>query len=121
MNKKCEIGIIGLGVMGRNLLLNMLDKGFTVTGYDTNADQVNLLNEESKKQIHATTDIKEFIATLAQPRAIMLLVPAGEAVDSVIQKILPYLQSGDLIIDAGNSYFKDTDTLLVAKICNSVF
>ncbi len=109
MNKKCEIGIIGLGVMGQNLLLNMLDKGFTVTGYDTNAEQVHLLNEVSQKQIHTTTDIQEFIATLAQPRAIMLLVPAGEAVDFVIQQISPYLQSGDLIIDAGNSYFKDTD------------
>lgn len=109
MKKTCEIGMVGLGVMGRNLLLNMIDHGFSVTGYDNNPDQVQILNEESQKQIHATTDIKEFIAALRQPRAIMLLVPAGRTVDSVIQNLLPHLKSGDLVIDAGNSYFKDTD------------
>lgn len=109
MKKSCEIGMVGLGVMGRNLLLNMVDHGFSVTGYDNDPAQVKSLAEESQYQIEATTDIKEFMAKLSHPRAIMLLVPAGKAVDSVIEHILPYLQEGDLIIDAGNSYFKDTD------------
>ena len=107
---QCEIGMVGLGVMGRNLLLNMADHGFSVAGYDNNLKQVDSLREESQQRdVHASSDIKEFIKLLRSPRAIMLLVPAGAAVDAVIQALLPHLQAGDLIIDAGNSYFKDTD------------
>ncbi len=107
---QCEIGIIGLGVMGRNLLLNMADHGFVVAGYDKDPSKVQSLREEAQKRsIHDTPDIKEFIQLLRRPRAVMLLVPAGAIVDSVIQELLGYLEPGDLIIDAGNSYFKDTD------------
>jgi 6-phosphogluconate dehydrogenase len=108
---QCKIGMIGLGVMGRNLLLNMADHGFSVAGYDNNAEQVNSLRQESEQRgdVHATFDIQEFIQLLRPPRAIILLVPAGAAVDSVIKNLLPQLSPGDLIIDAGNSYFKDTD------------
>jgi 6-phosphogluconate dehydrogenase len=107
----CDIGIVGLGVMGRNLLLNMVDHGFSVIGYDNDPSQVNNLHEESegRNDAHGTTDIKTFISHLRQPRAVMLLVPAGSIVDSVITDLLPHLQINDLIIDAGNSYFKDTD------------
>ena len=106
----CEMGIIGLGVMGRNLLLNMADHGFTVAGYDKDQSKVSSLRLEAKDHtIHDTANLKEFIALLRTPRAILLLVPAGAIVDSVIEELLPFLEPGDLIIDAGNSYFKDTD------------
>ncbi len=105
-----EIGMVGLGVMGRNLVLNMADHGFSVAGYDKDPAKVAALRQESgKRDAHGAADIKEFIALLRRPRAIMMLVPAGAPVDSVIKDLLPHLDKGDLIIDAGNSYFKDTD------------
>jgi 6-phosphogluconate dehydrogenase len=105
-----EIGMVGLGVMGRNLLLNMADHGFSVAGYDKDPSKVEALrNESAERGIQGAADIKEFIGLLRQPRAVMMLVPAGRPVDSVINDLLPHLQEGDLIIDAGNSYFKDTD------------
>ncbi|MGD0207538.1 MAG: NADP-dependent phosphogluconate dehydrogenase [Verrucomicrobiota bacterium] len=108
--QRYEIGMVGLGVMGRNLVLNMAEHGFSVAGYDKDAAQVEALRQESKERdVRGAVDIKEFIALLRKPRAVMLLVPAGAPVDSVIKDLLPHLQSGDLIIDGGNSYFKDTD------------
>ncbi len=102
--------MVGLGVMGRNLLLNMADHGFSVAGYDKDAAKVEALRQEAKEHdIHGAVEIKEFIGLLRQPRAVMMLVPAGAPVDSVIKDLLPLLDKGDLIIDAGNSYFKDTD------------
>lgn len=106
----CEIGIIGLGVMGNNLLLNMIDKGFKVAGFDKDQNKVDELQKmKANTNIHYTKDIQTFIALLKRPRAVLLLVPAGAIVDAVIQDLLPFLEKGDLIIDAGNSYFKDTD------------
>jgi 6-phosphogluconate dehydrogenase len=108
--QKYELGMVGLGVMGRNLLLNMADHGFSVAGYDKDAAKVEALRQESKKgDVRGATEIKEFIGLLRRPRAVMMLVPAGAPVDSVIKDLLPHLDKGDLIIDAGNSYFKDTD------------
>jgi 6-phosphogluconate dehydrogenase len=108
--KQCEIGMIGLGVMGRNLLLNMADHGFTVVGYDKNKDKVDSLHKESQDQsVYGATTIEQFLKQLKKPSAIMLLVPAGKPVDLVINELVPHLQSGDLIIDAGNSHFTDTD------------
>ena len=105
-----EIGMVGLGVMGRNLLLNMADHGFSVAGYDKDPTKVEALRQEAEnREIRGASDIKEFIGLLRQPRAVMMLVPAGAPVDSVIKELLLYLQPGDLIIDGGNSYFKDTD------------
>ena len=105
-----EIGMVGLGVMGRNLVLNMADHGHSVAGYDNDATKVAALRRETEnRHIRAAADIKGFIALLRRQRAIMLLVPAGAPVDSVIKDVLPHLDKGDLIIDAGNSYFKDTD------------
>ncbi|MBY0544352.1 MAG: NADP-dependent phosphogluconate dehydrogenase, partial [Gammaproteobacteria bacterium] len=107
---QCEIGMIGLGTMGRNLLLNMADHGFSVAGYDRAPVQVKNLRQEAQgHDVHDATDIPTFIGLLRRPRAIMLLIPAGPAVDEVIKELLPYLEPGDLIIDGGNSYFKDTD------------
>ena len=105
-----EIGMVGLGVMGRNFLLNMADHGRSVAGYDKDAAKVAALRQEAEnRDIRGAADIKRFIALLRKPRAIMMLVPAGAPVDSVIKDLLPHLGKGDLIIDAGNSYFKDTD------------
>jgi 6-phosphogluconate dehydrogenase len=105
-----EIGMVGLGVMGRNLVLNMADHGFAVAGYDRDAAKIEALRQEARqREVRGAADIKEFIALLRRPRAVMMLVPAGAPVDSVIKDLLLHLDKGDLIIDAGNSYFKDTD------------
>lgn len=107
---KYQIGMVGLGVMGRNLLLNMADHGYAVSGYDKDEDKVNALQDEAgKREIFAAKEITEFVASLQKPRAVMMLVPAGAAVDSVIHDLLPHLEKGDLIIDGGNSHFSDTD------------
>lgn len=112
---QCEIGMVGLGVMGRNLLLNMADHGYSVAGFDLDKDKVDSLRKESNEHgVYATNSINEFINLLKKPRAIMLLVPAGKPVDAVINELLPLLQPGDLIIDAGNSHFTDTDIRALA-------
>jgi 6-phosphogluconate dehydrogenase len=106
----CEIGVIGLGVMGRNLLVNMADHGFAVAGYDKDPAKAEALRRESKaRDVHGANGIKELIGLLRKPRAVMMLVPAGAPVDSVINDLLPHLEKGELVIDAGNSYFKDTN------------
>ncbi len=105
-----EIGMVGLGVMGRNLVLNMADHGYSVSGYDNDPSQVKELQTEAgTRAIHAAQTLKGFVSVLATPRVIMMLVPAGPIVDNVIRELIPYLVTGDLIIDAGNSHFKDTD------------
>ena len=113
------LGMVGLGVMGRNLVLNMADHGFAVAGYDRDPAQVALLAKDAgKRNIHSTGSLADFMAQLSQPRAIMVLVPAGAPVDAVIKDLLPHLERGDLIMDAGNSHFTDTDgraTYLTAR------
>ncbi len=107
-----EIGMVGLGVMGRNLVLNMADHGHSVAGYDKDAAKVAALQLEARGgqgNIHATESLKDFIGMLRTPRAVMLLVPAGSPVDAVIQDLLPCLERGDLIIDGGNSNFRDLE------------
>ncbi len=108
--QKYEIGMVGLGVMGRNLVLNIANHGFSVSGYDKDLSQVQELQKEAvSRAIHAAQSLKEFVSVLSTPRVIMMLVPAGKIVDSVIHELIPLLDKGDLIIDAGNSHFKDTD------------
>jgi 6-phosphogluconate dehydrogenase len=108
--QKYKIGMVGLGVMGRNLLLNMADHGYAVAGYDKDESKVKALeNEAEHREILAAKAITEFVDSLDKPRAVMMLVPAGAAVDSVIHDLLPHLDKGDLIIDGGNSHFTDTD------------
>ena len=105
-----EFGMIGLGTMGRNLVLNMADKGFAVCGYDRNTDQQKRLAEEGAgKPVQVATTMQELVNSLASPRRIMMLVPAGKIVDAVIDEVSPLLQPGDILIDGGNSHFIDTD------------
>jgi 6-phosphogluconate dehydrogenase len=106
----CRIGMVGLGVMGRNLVLNMAVHGFQVAGYDKDPGKVALLRSEAPGMpVQAAEDVSSFVSLLQPPRSVMLLVPAGPIVDSVIRDLLPVLEPGDLIIDAGNSHFTDTD------------
>src|ERR1700690_2265106 len=108
--QKYEIGMVGLGIMGRNLVLNIADHGFSVIGYDTDLSRVQELQMEAgSRTIYAAQILEGFVSVLSRPRAIMMLVPAGKVVDNVIRDLIPHLERGDLIIDAGNSYFKDTD------------
>jgi 6-phosphogluconate dehydrogenase len=110
MNAGFDIGMVGLGVMGRNLLLNMADHGYSVAGLDTDASKVQALKSEGAgKKVDATTQSRDFVSMLRPPRPVVLLVPAGRAVDAVIQELLPLLSPGDLIIDSGNSHFSDTE------------
>ncbi len=105
-----EIGMVGLGTMGRNLLLNMADHGHSVAGYDKDAGKIEALRKEAEgREICAATNLTDFVARLRAPRAVMLLVPAGAPVDAVIHDLLPYLTRGDLIIDGGNSHFSDME------------
>ncbi|HEK20958.1 NADP-dependent phosphogluconate dehydrogenase [Mucilaginibacter sp.] len=107
---KYAFGMIGLGVMGRSLLLNMADHGFAVAGHDKDAGKVDSLNKEGGNlQVKGFLDVKEFIQNLKTPRAIMMLVPAGKPVDSVIEELTPLLDKGDILIDGGNSHFTDTN------------
>ena len=108
--KKFDFGMIGLGTMGRNLLLNMGDHGVNGAGYDKDATKSVLLEKESEHHnLKGFSDITSFTQSLKSPKAIMMLVPAGKIVDSVIEELLPLLEKGDILIDGGNSHFTDTD------------
>ena len=106
-----DFGLVGLGVMGRNFILNVADQGFTAFGNDVNEDAVATLIEEGgdPSKVNADVEVSNFVAALSKPRKIMLLVPAGKVVDAVIESLLPHLEEGDIIIDGGNSFFTDTD------------
>ncbi len=107
-NKKIyDLGLVGLGTMGKNLLMNMADNGFEVAGYDKDTTKVRSLKKETGA-IYGAETIEEFVNILEKPRRILLLVPAGKVVDYVISDLIPHLEKGDIIIDGGNSYFKDT-------------
>ena len=109
-DQKAALGMIGLGVMGRNLLLNIADHGFPVVGYDRNQGKVDALREEGESTpVRTANTVEEMLNTLARPRLVMLLVPAGAPVDAVIEEIAPHLAEGDTLIDGGNSHFTDTD------------
>ncbi|WP_149276106.1 NADP-dependent phosphogluconate dehydrogenase [Pareuzebyella sediminis] len=111
MEEKYDFGLVGLGVMGRNFILNVADKGYSAFGHDLDAEKVQALQDEGghHAKVNATTSIKTFVKALKQPRKIMLLVPAGKIVDAVIESLLPHIDRGDIIIDGGNSFFTDTD------------
>lgn len=109
-NEEYDLGMVGLGVMGSNLVLNMADHGFSIAGLDKDIQKVNHLQAETgSRNIFATTSLADFIQALRKPRAIMMLVPAGSIVDGVIRETIPYLETGDILIDGGNSYYKDTN------------
>ena len=107
---KADIGLIGLAVMGENLVLNMESKGFTVAVYNRTTSKVtNFIEGRAKgKNIIGTYSIEELVANLSKPRKVMLMVKAGQPVDDFIEKLLPHLEEGDVIIDGGNSHFPDT-------------
>lgn len=105
-----HFGMIGLGTMGSNLVLNIADHGFAVCGYDRDPkQQQKLLKEAGDRKITVADSPSGFVAQLETPRIIMMLVPAGKPVDAVIVDLLPLLQPGDIIIDGGNSHFVDTE------------
>ena len=110
-NSTYDFGLVGLGVMGRNFILNVADHDYKAFGYDLDPEKVSALIEEGgdKARVNASGDISSFVNALSLPRKIMLLVPAGKIVDSVIESLLPYLSPDDIIIDGGNSFFTDTD------------
>lgn len=115
-NDKYKLGMIGLGTMGRNLLLNMADHGFPVAGYDKDVAKLDLLESEGQgKPVKAFGTINSFVDSLDSPKTIMMLVPAGKAVDAVIRDLEPLLSKGDIVIDGGNSHFTDT-TLRVKQL-----
>jgi len=107
---KADIGVIGLAVMGENLILNMESKGFTVACFNRTVSKVDdFINGRAKgKNIIGCHSLEELAANLAKPRKVMLMVKAGAAVDAFIEKVLPHLEDGDIVIDGGNSHFPDT-------------
>jgi len=105
-----DIGIVGLAVMGENLILNMESKGFTVACFNRTVSKVDdfLAGRARNRKIIGCRSIKEFCASLKRPRKVMIMVKAGPAVDGVIDQLIPHLRKGDIIIDGGNSHFPDT-------------
>ena len=107
---KYDIGMIGLGVMGQNLILNLIDHGFHVSGFDINPSKVQALQHQtSPDAFFGASTLQQLADSLNSPRIIMILVPAGAPVDSALKALTPLLKTGDIIVDAGNSYYKDTD------------
>ncbi|RAK22277.1 6-phosphogluconate dehydrogenase (decarboxylating) [Anoxybacillus vitaminiphilus] len=106
---KQQIGVIGLAVMGKNLALNIESKGYSVAVYNRSREKTDeFLKEAEGKNIVGTYSIEEFVNALEKPRKILLMVKAGAATDATIEQLKPYLEKGDILIDGGNTYFKDT-------------
>jgi 6-phosphogluconate dehydrogenase len=107
----CEIGVVGLGTMGRNLVLNFADRGFSVAIYNRTAEKTRefMAGEVGSRDIRPGYDLKEFAGLLRKPRAMITMISAGEPVDAMIRELLPVLEPGDLLIDGGNSHFTDTN------------
>jgi 6-phosphogluconate dehydrogenase len=107
------IGMVGLGVMGQNLALNIDEKGFSCAGYDAWPEPVDKFEAKGKREgakaVKGFKDLKEFVGSLRRPRRIILLVKAGEVVDKTIAALLPFLEKDDMIVDSGNEYFHNTE------------
>ncbi|MCB9431954.1 MAG: decarboxylating NADP(+)-dependent phosphogluconate dehydrogenase [Ardenticatenaceae bacterium] len=110
MTPTADIGLIGLAVMGQNLVLNMNDHGYTVAVYNRTTSKVDafLANEAQGTQVIGTHSIEELIASLKRPRQVMMMVKAGAPVDALIEQLIPHLEPGDIIIDGGNSNYVDS-------------
>src|SRR5437763_10933555 len=110
MEAKADIALIGLAVMGQNLILNMNDHGFTVVAFNRTVAKVDeFLNNEAKgTNVIGAHSLEEMVGLLKKPRRVMLMVKAGPPVDEFIEHLLPLLEPGDIIIDGGNSLFQDT-------------
>ncbi|WP_017446560.1 decarboxylating NADP(+)-dependent phosphogluconate dehydrogenase [Gayadomonas joobiniege] len=111
MKELSDIAVVGLAVMGENLILNMASKGFTVTAFNRSYDKVErfLSGRAQGKTIRGADSIESLVASLEKPRKIMLMVKSGQPVDDFIEKLVPHLDEGDIIIDGGNSQFEDSD------------
>lgn len=111
---QADIGLIGLAVMGQNLILNMNDHGYTVACYNRTVSKIDDFLKGAAKgtKVIGSKSLKDLFETLKRPRKVMFLVRAGEAVDELIEECLPYLEKGDIIIDGGNSHFVDTERLV---------
>lgn len=111
MKKLSDIGLIGLAVMGENLVLNMESKGFQVSVYNRSTQKVDdFVNGRGKdKNLIGTHSLEELVASLEKPRKVMMMIKAGQAVDSTIEALIPLLEPGDIIIDGGNTHYPDTD------------
>ena len=111
MKAQSDIAVVGLAVMGENLILNMASKGFTVTAYNRSYQKVeNFIAGRAKdKSIRGADSIETMVASLASPRKIMLMVKSGQVVDDFITQLLPHLDEGDIVIDGGNSQFEDSN------------
>ena len=106
---KQSFGIVGLGVMGENLALNIESRGFSVAGFDLDGKKVDSFAARTRgKRAVAARTVADFVANLEAPRRVLMMVPAGKPVDAVIAGLRPHLQAGDLLIDGGNTYFLDT-------------
>jgi len=111
MSGKADIGLIGMAVMGQNLVLNMNDKGFSVAVFNRTVSKVDDFiagPAAGRDTIYGASSLEEFISLLKRPRKVMLMVKAGAVVDRFIEMVLPHLEAGDVIIDGGNSHFPDT-------------
>ena len=109
-DQQYEYGMIGLGTMGENLVLNMGDRGFSVAGYDKDEKKIKAFNDQAgNKKIKAFSELDSFLNSLKKPRIILMLVPAGKVVDLVINDLKPFLSKEDLLMDCGNSHFTDTN------------
>src|SRR6266566_4429091 len=107
---QADIAVIGLAVMGQNLIMNMNDHGFTVVAYNRTVEKVDEFLADAAKgsKVIGAHSIEEMISLLKRPRRVMLMVKAGKPVDEFIEHLLPHLEPGDIIIDGGNSLFTDT-------------
>ena len=121
MNQRADIGIIGLGVMGQMLALNMERNGQTVAGFDLDKEKVAAFEKENPgKELVGFTTLEAFLETLRRPRRILMMVPSGRPVDAVIDDLKERLAKGDLLIDGGNSFFRETERRAEALEANNV-
>src|SRR5436190_10545909 len=111
MSGNCDIGLIGLAVMGENLALNIESRGYAVAAYNRTTSKVDELiaGRAKGKKFVGCHSMEDLVANLSKPRKVMLMVKAGPAVDDLIESLIPLLEKGDILIDGGNTYYADTE------------
>jgi len=110
-NEQCDIGLIGLAVMGQNLVMNMNDHGYRVAVFNRTISKVDdfIKDEAAGSQVVGTHSVGELVQALKKPRRVMLMVKAGDTVDRMIESLAPHLEKGDILIDGGNSHYPDSN------------
>ena len=123
MTGQCDIGLIGLAVMGRNLVLNMADHGFQVAVFNRTTRTVDefIAGDAGGKSIVGCQSPEELVQQLKRPRRVFMMVKAGEPVDQTIRQLAPLLEAGDILIDGGNSYFQDTERRIKELDARGIF